>query len=207
MTEHEEELRAHLARLDPMPPSVPVDPSTSPRAQELLERVMSLTDQNVDHPSPSPARWRRPALLAGAASLAAVLGIGAVLAGGDDAAPTPKAKTTLALTAPGSAGGAVTSTSCLMFSVDTLKDMEVAFGGTVTEVAGTQVTIDVDRWYKGGTADQVTLTTLDGNVALDGVEFVQGKRYLVTATDGTVNTCGYSGEATADYEASFEAAF
>jgi hypothetical protein len=142
------------------------------------------------------------------AAAAAVLALGvgtAVLAGGGDS-PAAKAKTTLGLKAPASAGGPVMG-SCIMFSVDILKDMPVAFGGTVTGVSAGTVTLDVDRWFKGGGADVVTIAVPETNTSVGTVDFVQGKRYLVTATDGTVNSCGYTGEATQDLEASFEQAF
>lgn len=44
-------LRARLARLDPVPPSRAVDPPTSPRAHELLERAMTLT---TEQQTPAP---------------------------------------------------------------------------------------------------------------------------------------------------------
>ena len=65
----------------------------------------------------------------------------------------------------------------------------------------------MDHWYRGGSADLVTVENLGGSVALDGVEFVAGDDYLVTATDGVVNVCGFSGPATPELEASFEEAF
>ncbi len=37
--------------------------------------------------------------------------------------------------------------------------------------------------------------------------FRVGERYLVTATDGTVNGCGFSGPATPELERAFEEAF
>jgi hypothetical protein len=99
----------------------------------------------------------------------------------------------------------------------------MAFAGTVTAVSDRTVptlsdmtvTLRVDHWYKGGTADVVTLTTLTSHALTpttsagveDGVEFVQGKRYLVTATNGTVNGCGFTGEATPELEKAFAEAF
>jgi hypothetical protein len=202
--EQDDDLRARLVRLDPMPSSTPVDPSTSPRAQELLERVMLTTEHATDPTAGSP-RWRRPAALVAAAAAVLAIGVGTVLAGNEDSHPA-KARTTLALKAPAAAGGPVMH-SCIQFTVDILKDMPVAFGGTVTSVSADSVTLDVDRWFKGGSADVVTIAVPGFNTSVGTVDFVQGKRYLVTATDGTVNSCGYTGEATPDLEASFEQAF
>lgn len=193
---HDAELRARLARLDPAPPSLPTVPFTSPRAQELLERAMN-----------APTRTRRPVLLAGAASIAVAAAVGGVLLTQSDPAP-PSEPTTLALSVPGGDGGAITS-SCMPFDVALLKDMSPAFAGTVTEVADDSVTLDVDRWYAGGDADQVVVSQPGGAtaVALDGVAFEKGTRYLVTAEQGVVNGCGYSGEATPAFEQSFDQAF
>jgi len=84
----------------------------------------------------------------------------------------------------------------------------VALAGTVTAVGADRVTLDVDRWYRGGSAEVVTIAVpVDSSAALDGVEFRDGERYLVTATDGTVNGCGFSGPADAQLERAFEEAF
>ena len=197
-------LRMRLAGLDPMPPSLTVDPPTSPRAHELLERAMNVLTDQPTIPSPGPARWRKPSVLFAAAAAAAVvvLGVGGVLASGGGDNPPSKAKTSIALK---SAGGGLSSASCLRFSVDILKDMPVAFAGTASAVTQDTVTLTVDHWYKGGSADLVTIAT---PVTSEGPgEFVQGKKYLVTATGGTVNGCGYTGEATADLQKYFDEAF
>jgi hypothetical protein len=158
-------------------------------------------------PLPRPGRSRLP-LIAGAAAAVAALAVGAVMmAGGNTPAAKPKAQTTLALALP-SAGGAMQS--CIPFDVKYLKDMSPAFAGTVTATGSSSVTLAVDHWYAGGTADVVTLTQPDANGAVSlegGITFEQGKRYLVTAVEGVVNGCGYTVEATADMEAAFAEAF
>lgn len=42
---------------------------------------------------------------------------------------------------------------------------------------------------------------------IDGFEFEVGKQYLITAADGNVNYCGYSGIATPELTAAFSDAF
>ena len=113
---------------------------------------------------------------------------------------------TLALELDGGDGAVA---SCMMFDVAFLKDMSPAFAGTATEVTATSITLDVDRWYAGGDADQVVLSKPDGSssASLDGVAFEKGERYLVTAANGTVNGCGYSGLATPDLQKAFDEAF
>jgi hypothetical protein len=203
-TDLDDDLRVRLARLDPMPSSIPVDPSTSPRALELLERIMLTTEQSPDAAEVAPL-WRKPAALVAVAAAVLAIGVGTVLStggGGHSTKVTPPS--TMALKAP---GGGISMGSCIRFSVDILKGMPLAFGGTVTDVSPGTVSLSVDRWFKGGTADVVTVSTPPSNTSVGTVELVKGKRYLVTATDGVVNSCGYTGEATPELEKSFEQAF
>lgn len=201
---NDDDLRARLARLDPVRPGL----EESPTAHEIRERIVQTIDDTTTPTPLAPRRRSRVPLLAGAAAAAvASVAVGAaVLGGGSAPAPAPRTPTTLTLNAP---GGGVSMGSCVPFSADLLRDMPVAFGGTVAATSAGSVALDVDRWYKGGSADRVTIATPDGttSVALDGVEFTQGGRYLVTATDGTVNTCGFSGPATAELEKAFAEAF
>jgi hypothetical protein len=216
MTEmSDDELRTRLARLDPARAGSPVDPVTSPRAQELVERVMQTPEtQTVATPDPADelaARRRRPWLIPLAAALLAVLvGTVVVLSGGGGGgfpagdAPGGEDPTTLALSLPDSG----VANSCLMFDVEILAEMPIALAGTVTTIQPSRVTIDVDRWYRGGDADVVTIGIRDASsVALDGVDFREGERYLVTATNGVINGCGFSGPATPELEQAFEEAF
>jgi hypothetical protein len=207
----DDDLRARLSRLDPAPAGVPVDPVTSPRAQELVERVMSTPVQIPDTPSAADelSRRRRPWLLvvAAAAVLVALVGGFLVLGNGPRAVPGSEdggQPSTLALELP---PGDV-AMSCIQFDVQILRDMPVALAGTVTAVDPGQVSLDVDRWYKGGTADRVTIAVpVNNSAALDGVDFREGERYLLTATDGTVNGCGFSGPAGPELESAYAEAF
>jgi hypothetical protein len=205
----DDELRARLSQIDPLPASVPVDPFTSLVAQDLLERIMA-TEINSKSPKNTDKFWRKPGVLTGLAAAVITLAIVAIsVTSGGPATPT-KAKTTVALKVAGG-GTSTSSASCIQFSVPFLREMSTAFGGTVTKIDQGTVTLTVDHWFKGGTAEVVTLTTLPGDanaaVSIDGVDFVQGKRYLVTATNGTVNSCGFTGEATPVLEKAFAEAF
>lgn len=198
-----DDLYERLRSADPVPHGVPIDPVTSTRSRALLEDVMSHT------PSVAPdmasgadrrrTRFTRPvrAAVAVAAAVAAVAGGTVALTSGGGG--------TLALSVPGGA----TLSSCLQFDVDVLAQVPVAFAGTVTAVTDDTVALDVDRWFKGGDAETVEVASPPGftSIALDGVEFVEGHRYLVSATNGTINSCGLSGPATPELERSFEEAF
>jgi hypothetical protein len=150
----------------------------------------------------SNRRWV-PAL-AGAAAIA-VIGVGtyAVL-GQDDVAPRTE-PTTMVLSMPDTG---TSMPSCIPFTVDVLRDMPVAFSGTATDVAEDTVTLDVDHWYRGGEADAVVLERYDTRTAsIEGLDISEGDRYLITATGGTVNLCGYSVPWSSEMATAFDEAF
>jgi len=42
---------------------------------------------------------------------------------------------------------------------------------------------------------------------IGGIDFVEGEQYLITASEGNVNYCGFSGPATPEYRSAFEEVF
>jgi hypothetical protein len=178
-------------------------------------------------------RWRKPALLT--AVVAAVIALGIVVVGITSGGPIipSKAKTPLALKVPGgvAASSANTLADCNPLDASNLKSMSMAFSGTVTAVsqsafnegtvnesafAESTVTLSVNHWYKGGTADVVTLTTrtLKGpwttppaSVSIDGLFFTLGKHYFVTPQIGPVYSCDFTGEVTPELEKVYAEAF
>lgn len=199
-----EQLRKRISRLDPMHPGVPTEPPTTLSSQRRMERVMSTTTHQTPAPVSDrpPKRWA-PAL---AAMVVALTGLGAfVLFGGSDGSPAPIASPPLEL----SLGEDNALASCLMFDVSILRDMPIAFEGTVTAVDGPRATLTVDRWFKGGDASEVVLTGgSEQMVSLIGAFPLEvGTSYLITATDGNVNFCGYSGQATEEMRGYFVEAF
>src|SRR4051794_38758471 len=203
MNEEHDHAELRLRAADPAGPSRPLPPPRIPRA-ELIEAIMTTTD---DLPAPatptkaSPTRW----LLAAAAVIvaAAVATTVSLTAGGNSSHP----KTVAHLSLPKAGGGP--AGTCLRFTVDILRDKAVAFSGTAEAVTDDDVVLDVDHWYKGGTADQVELANPNvPGIALEGgIQFVVGHRYLVSADDATVSMCGYSGEWSAEMEQSYQDAF
>ena len=190
-----------LARLRAADPALHVDEASS-WTDELVEAVMDDRTQ--------PADSRRTWMLAGAVA-AAVLAVGGgtyVALGGagddDQKGPAPAIARTLELDLPAQDAMQM----CMQFSVDVLRPMEVAFSGTATEVEGESVRIETDHWYKGGDAEVVTLEAPSADVLLEGgITFAEGERYLVTATGGTVSSCGFSGPWTAEMAAAYDEAF
>jgi len=188
----DDDLRNRLAASNPTPPSEPVDPITSGRARALMENIMTTT---TSKPRIEPRRYRLVGAVA--AALVVVIGGAALLGPGNAGEP-------LVLAGP---GGDITSI-CMPFEVGTLGDMTPAFGGTVVELTDSVATIEVDRWFTGGDAEIVEIQYTPGFEALIGTPTLEvGQRYLITASDGVVNGCGYSGLATPEYEAAFEQAF
>lgn len=186
-----DDLRSRLARANPTPPSEPVDPITSDRARTLMEDIMATTIQ-----TPKLSRRRMRLVAAVAAVLVVAIGALSMVNRGSDTPP-------LVLTAQGDA-----LASCLPFDVELLRTMSPAFGGTVVELTDSVATVEVDRWYTGGYAEIVEIQYTPGFEALIGTPTLEvGQRYLITASDGVVNGCGFSGLATPELEAAFEQAF
>lgn len=197
-----DELRERLARIDPMHSGVPTEPTTSESSQELLEKIMSTPLKEKEEQAPAPRRTWTIAVAAVAALVLAVAG-GMALTGGDEApvAAAPPLELT--------AGGEDIMASCIAFSAEALDDVaELAFAGTVTAVDGDTVTLTVDEWYRGGDAAEVALNAPQGMEALiGGIPFAVGDTYLISAQGGNVNYCGFSGAATPELQAGFDAAF
>lgn len=198
-----DDLRDRLRAADPVA-TVPADPS---RIRTLTEAAMSSTLDDTGRTS-RPGGRRTPnglRVLAAAAAVAAVAALGTaglLVLGPDD--PPAAAPEVLELALP---PGDVMS-SCLQYSVEILAEMPVAFSGTATDVGEGTVRLEVDRWYRGGSADVVELENPTGPMtSIDGIEFAAGSRYLVTATDGAVNGCGYTAGWTEPMARDFAEAF
>lgn len=199
-----DDLRQRLRRADPADARGLPGPST----RELLEAAMRTTVKDrPDTATGDGERARRWRVAAVAAGLVAVAGVGGAvtLLDRDGTGGTGEPVDTLTLTLPASDQ----MSSCIPYSPDVLGQMPTAFAGTVTELEPGEVTLSVETWYRGSDADLVTLQTQSGPMtSIDGVEFEDGGRYLVTASeDGVVNGCGYSAPWSAELAGDFEAAF
>lgn len=167
---------------------------------ERVEATMSKTPVELTSRKP---RWA-PAMAA-AATLVVIGGGAYTFLGGNDPAGTPDS-TAITLKVPTGTGTSINS--CVPFDVRYLRDVPVAFSGSAAEVYEDSVTLEVDRWYKGGDADVVRLANYDLSTAsVDGFTFEEGGRYLITATDGTVNFCGYSAPWNQERADAFDEAF
>ena len=146
----------------------------------------------------------------GLALLLAALALTAAACGSSAGSPaaTPGSDTSAGPPLELSLGDGSALASCIAFDVAVLADMSPAFAGTATAVDGDTVTLRIDHWYTDGDAATATLRAPVGLEALiDGFEFEVDKQYLITAADGNVNYCGYSGLATPELTAAFSEAF
>lgn len=227
-----DELRDAIARLDPAR-EVPTEPITTPDSRAFLEDIMNTTlTPRPDSERPpaergsSPDRSRRSWWLgAGAAAAVAAIAVAgvAVTGGFDRDADEPDVAvepTTDVVDDGGGNGGdgepLVLSlgegqdamASCMAPSAEALAPVPLAFAGVATEVDGEAVRLDVTEWYVGGEAASVELTAPAGLEALiGGIDFQVGETYLVSAFDGIVNYCGFSGPATPELQQMYDAAF
>lgn len=214
-------LRDRIARLDPVASGVSIEPPTTPSSQARLESIMNTstlkrptktarfrtpgrsTPEESNREQSNPVRSRPAWWVPAAAALALLAGITGVIAftGGDDDAPVAAP---LQLTV----GEGDALASCLAVDAATMSTMSPAFAATATSVEGERVILDVDRWYAGGDASTVELHAAAGMESLiAGFDFEVGGQYLITASEGTVNFCGYSGPATPELSAVFDQAF
>jgi hypothetical protein len=181
----DDDLLARLRRIDPLGADVSIHPPDSPRAAHLMEDIMHAT-LTPDTPAPAKRKWAPIAWASGVAAAAAggIFALGTL--GGSPAAST------VTYRLPASDPMA----SCLQIDQFVPPAGMAGFRGTVVEVDGDSIRLDVAKWYAGGDADEVVLDTAGSpSTALDGVEFVDGGDYLVSIIDGDVAICGVSGPA------------
>jgi hypothetical protein len=200
---HDDDLQARLRDADPALHDAAPDPSwIDTLAQSTMEAPMST-------PEPAAGTRRTWILTAAAAVVVAALGFGGwtALQSNNDDNKVAAAKTSLTLKAP--AGGSAAQ-MCMQITPETVGQMQMAFDGTVAEVNGDEVTLDVSKWYVGGDTQQVKLTQINQDqwVALEGgINLEAGQRYLITAHDGVVNGCGFSAPWSQELQDIFDQAF
>lgn len=216
MSDDHDELLARLRSVDPASSLPPADPS---RVARLLEDTMS---NLIDHEGPtggasdeptreSGTRGRNPLTwLVAAAAVLLIAGAGAIglLNHGQDPDPVPSATnqpTVTTLSAP----PAGTSGKCQVPNAELLATQTLAVDGTVASIVGDVVTLVPSRFYAGAATDLVKVEAAPAEMqALVGAtEFQEGGRYLVSASDGRVTVCGFTGPFTPELAALYDEAF
>jgi hypothetical protein len=101
------------------------------------------------------------------------------------------------------------SERCMLPDVGILRQQQLAFDGVVRSVTGGQATLVPTRFYAGEETDVVVVKAPDGDLQalLSAVDFREGERYLVSATDGRVTLCGFSGPFSTELETLYAKAF
>ena len=130
----------------------------------------------------------------------------ALLAGAGGDPPTPERHpATLELVVPGQDRGQ----RCMVPSAAALGRADVAFEGEAARVDEGTVRLLPDRFYAGGPADEVVLSQPSGPLRdlVGAVQFEEGTRYLVAASEGQVMVCGFSGRHDTELADLYEKAF
>lgn len=107
-------------------------------------------------------------------------------------APDTDAPTVTRLTAAPQPG------RCMLPNVELLRIQTLAFEGVVRSITEGEATLEPSRIFKGEQADLVVVKAPDRDLQalLSAVDFREGERYLVSATEGRVTLCGFSGRRT-----------
>src|SRR5262245_1571635 len=191
MSEHDDDdLRARLGAADPASSLSPADPE---RVTYLLEAAMSETSTQTPESPQSRTRGRGPLtwlVAAAAVVLVAVAGVFGLANRSDDSTPaTSSTVTELGYRPP--------EGRCLIPDVAVLRQQGVAFRGTLVALSDGAARFDVTHWYAGGPTDVAEVTA--PAAALSDLQQVADLRvggdYLISATNGRVTACGFSGPA------------
>lgn len=220
------DLRALLAAVDPAASLPAADPAGVAR---LMEDTMSETPEMPDTAETRSDHLHhrsRLTWIVGAAAAAVIVGGAAfVVAGnGDDgtdaASGTPGVVDTSGAAvdsneAPSvtelSVSGSGTSAKCMTpeSSPQVVAAQTLVVDATVESISGGVVTLAPTTFYAGEETDLVTVSEPSGDLQmlLSGVDFEEGGRYLVSATDGQVTLCGFSAPYSETLAAVYDEAF
>jgi hypothetical protein len=155
----------------------------------------------------SPLTWTIGAVVVAVIAGAVVFGL---LTRGDDEPGTPpggnadvgSASVTELVASPA-------SERCMVPNVEVLRRQTLAFDGVVRSVTGGEATLTPSQFYAGEVTDRVVVAAPDHDLQalLAAVEFREGQRYLVAATEGEVVLCGFSGPYSEQLAALYAEAF
>jgi len=218
----DERLRALLRGGDPAGSLPPADPAA---LQSLLGDIMSadLDIRPVQSGPAEPHRRTRATWLVAAAAVAVIAAGGAFavagLTGNDAGAPqadhqsSTTADTSAAVGAP--VQGQTTELTvdlnarCAQPTAELLAQYDQAFEGTVTAIEGDTVTLQTTDVYNGQVGETVVVTAPPAGMdkLISMVHFKVGGTYLVSAYQGSVSVCGYTGPATGELRSLFQKAF
>ena len=195
----DDELQVRLRAADPAASLPPADPS---RVARLLEDTMSEDPSTESRATGTHGRGPLTWLLAAAA----VLGV-ARLDDDEQRARVAEHEPTLTeLRAPAAAAYAA---RCMLPSARTIASQEVAFEGTVDDIADGVVTLTPTHWYHGPETGMVLIESPAARLAdlIGAARFEVGQSFLVSATGRQVTVCGLTAPYSTDLAALYAEAF
>jgi hypothetical protein len=193
----------HLARrLREIDPARRVAPLTEHRIEEILMSTTAPTAS--DHTPPTDLDERRDRRRLGiVAGLATAAAAAAIITAVVVTPPSPGA--TLALALP---EGGADMMMCIPIAPEWIAESDVAFEGRVTGIEDSTVTLEVLHQYAGEEVDTVTIPQgTDELIEITIGPLQTGGTYLISATDGLVMACGFSGPSTPELKSVYEEAF
>ena len=215
------QLRALIGRGDPAHSLAPADPAglvgllrhvqEDTMSNDLDTRTTDVLQQSTELRRRGPLAWLVAAAAAaviaggGYAAVSSMQDNGTVQQAGPSTSPEqPAEPVVVSLALP-----TVVPAKCAVPTAEGIAAAEVAFAGTVTAVNGNVVTLTPTETYAGEAATEVEVVGMRPDLrALGGQPvFEVGGTYLVSATDGQVSACGFSGAATPQLQQLYNVAF
>lgn len=177
-----------LRRANPVPPDEVASLSRSARARAtFLEITMETT-------TPTRPRSLVPVVAGVAVALVAGVALTVGLLSSSEPAPTPPVATGDPDASPPVSPGL--GAMCVeVYSLDTLPNREFAFAGTVTAIAGDDVTFDVEEAFRGDPGGEVTLGGAEFLASINPDNpspITVGDRVLVAGDGGFAWGCGFT---------------
>jgi hypothetical protein len=155
----------------------------------------------------SPLTWLVAVAVVLLIAGAALFGL---LSGGTDESESPSGEASVSVPESRATLTATPSEArCQLPNVQVLRSQALAFDGVVRSITEGEATLEPTRFYAGEATDRVVVQApgRDLQALLAAVDFREGERYLVSATDGRVTLCGFSGPYTSELAALYGQAF
>jgi hypothetical protein len=194
-----------LSRLQAADPASSLPPADPDQVAHLLETAMTDTELHTTESRETGTHGRSPLTWLVAAAAVVLIAAAAVFSlANHDAKHVPSAQPTVTQLDVAPAVG-----RCIVPSVGVLQVQTVAFRGTLTTLAGGAATFTVTHWYRGGPTDLARVVAPQSVLRplVESAKFRVGGDYLVSARDGRVTACGFSGPATGRLAALYSQAY
>lgn len=197
-------------RLRAADPAASLPPAPTDRTRRLLEDVMH-TEPTTETRA-TGTRHRGPltwAVAAAAVVLIAGVALFGVLRHDDDPAAPPTAADSRSVTELAAPPSTAYDARCMVPNADVLAQQTLAVDATATDVLDGVVTLAPTHWYAGSPTELVTVQAPPEQLQdlVGAVDFHEGGRYLVSASDGQVTVCGLTGPWSRRLAALYDAAF